>query len=54
MPGCKWVGGVPPLHPTFEELGGTLLSYGLQQKGKISLFRAIFYEEFEIYVKKAL
>jgi len=31
-----------------------LLSQGLREKGKISLFRKVFYEEFERYVKKAL
>jgi len=40
--------------PTFGEHVGTLLSQGLRGKGKISLVREIFYEEFERYVKKAL
>jgi hypothetical protein len=40
--------------PTFGEHGGTLPSQGLQEKEKISLFREIFYEVFERYVKKAM
>jgi hypothetical protein len=40
--------------PTFGGHGATLPSQGLREKGKISLFREILYEEFERYVKKAL
>jgi hypothetical protein len=34
--------------------GGTLVSYGFCEKGYIFLFREIYYEEFERYVKKAM
>jgi hypothetical protein len=36
------------------ERGGTFLSWGLGEKEKCSLFKEIFYEEFERYVKMAL
>jgi hypothetical protein len=35
-------------------MGGRSFPRDLERKEKCSLFREIFYEEFEIYVKKAL
>jgi hypothetical protein len=36
----------------FWEHGGTLFSYGLRGKGKISFYQENFYEEFERHVKE--
>jgi len=47
----KWVSvsiGAP-----FGERGGTFLSYGLREKGKISFSQENFYEELEKYVKES-